>query len=407
MPTTIDSIAQRFVQLALNIDRHLPGYVDAYFGPPEWQASIKQQGPRPVNELQAEAEALAAAVAQDTGPDAQRRDYVSRHITAMQTSLRLLSGERLPLAQEASLLFDVTPAWTAESEFTEIHRRLDDLLPAGGSLAERLQAHKRATEVSYAQAEQLIPLIVAHLRQLTHARFPLPADESFEVYPVSNQPWKAYNWYLGRCRSRIEINTDLPLPVMSLALTMAHEGYPGHHTELSIKETRLVQARGQAEHTVVLINSPACMVAEGIAVHALDILMTEDQQVQWYTTEILPRAGFAHLNAGRELLIARETRQLGGVWDNAAFLLHEDGASPAEVKTYFQRYALTSEPEAGKAVDFISDPLSRSYVFNYGYGEKLLAALFAARGNRDDWFTRLLSEPVTPSQIRAWTVNGA
>ena len=61
--------------------------------------------------------------------------------------------------------------------------------------------------------------------------------------------------------------------------------------------------------------------------------------------------------------------------------------------------------EADKAVEFLSSPLSRSYVFNYDHGGKLLDALFAAQGNVDYWFTLLLTETVTPSQIRAWTAS--
>jgi hypothetical protein len=53
------------------------------------------------------------------------------------------------------------------------------------------------------------------------------------------------------------------------------------------------------------------------------------------------------------------------------------------------------------------DPLRRSYIFNYSMGRQLLADLFAARGDRVDWFRRLLSEPITPSQIRSWTEEGS
>ena len=43
--------SQRFVQLALALDRHIPGYVDAYFGPPEWKEQSIARGPRPITEL--------------------------------------------------------------------------------------------------------------------------------------------------------------------------------------------------------------------------------------------------------------------------------------------------------------------------------------------------------------------
>jgi len=92
-------------------------------------------------------------------------------------------------------------------------------------------------------AHELALEIIAELRRRTQARFPLPDGESFELRIVTNQPWSAYNWYLGDFRSRIDVNTDLPLHVTGLVDLMAHEGYPGHHTEHSLKEARLARER--------------------------------------------------------------------------------------------------------------------------------------------------------------------
>jgi hypothetical protein len=88
MTSTDRTIAQHFVQLALALDRHIPGYVDTYFGPPEWKEQSLANGPRPIDELAQEARNLAAAIEQEPAFDDQRRDYLSRHVTAMQTSLR-------------------------------------------------------------------------------------------------------------------------------------------------------------------------------------------------------------------------------------------------------------------------------------------------------------------------------
>ena len=401
MTTSDVSVPQRFVQLALELDLHIPGYVDAYFGPPEWKEACSARGSLPIGDLARQAESLAADVARDSSLDDQRRDYVARHVTAMQTSLRLLRGEVMSLAEEAALLFDITPAWVDEREFEEAHRQLDDLLPPGASLFDRLDQRKQSIEITYAQAEPLLPVITAHLRELTRERFPLPADESFELFAVSHRPWRAYNWYLGQGKSRIDINTDLPLHITGLANLIAHEGYPGHHTELSIKDTRLFRAQGQMENCLAFLNAPSCLVAEGIAVRALDALLSPEEQIRWHAEEIFPRAGLIHLNAEREYQFARAVRQLDGVWDNAAFLLHDQHQSKAEVGAYFQRYALSRENEADKSVEFLSTP-PRSYVFNYRLGGVLLDELFAAKHDRQHWFTRLLTEPVTPSQIRDW-----
>ena len=55
------------------------------------------------------------------------------------------------------------------------------------------------------------------------------------VKPDSGQPWSAYNWYRGKAQSLVEFNTDVPISMLNILGTMAHEGYPGHHTEGQLK----------------------------------------------------------------------------------------------------------------------------------------------------------------------------
>jgi hypothetical protein len=128
------------------------------------EAASTARGPQPIDDLARQAEALAADIAQDRSLDDQRRDYLARHVTAMQTSLRLLHGEVMPLAEETSLLYDVTPQWVDEREFEDAHRHLDELLQPGASLFDRLNQRKQSSEMSYAQAEPLLPVITVHLR---------------------------------------------------------------------------------------------------------------------------------------------------------------------------------------------------------------------------------------------------
>jgi len=396
------SIGQKYVRLALSIGQHAPGYVDAYFGPAEWRAPADDQGVRPVHVLAREAAELGDAIDDDTEMGPQRRDFLTRQVRAMHTTLRVLQGERLPLIEEAEGFFDITPAWTDEAVFRDAHRTLEELLPPGGTLPERMALKKKSREISVEQTEKLLPFVLEHLRHLTRERFPMPQEETFELKFVSNQPWGAYNWYLGDCHSRIEINTDLPLYIVGLPNLLAHEGYPGHHAELSNKDTRLFQEAGYTEHCVSLLNTPACVVSEGMATCALEVLMDEEVQAAWLSNELLPRAGFGHLNAQQELAIIKARGKLAGVLPNAAFLLHEQGADAREVGDYIQEYSLETEGEARKALEFLSIPLYRSYAFTYHRGSELVRGLFEKKGNRDHWYTRLLSEPVTPHQIRQW-----
>lgn len=395
-------IGEAFIRLALALDQHLPGYIDSYSGPPDWQAQAKAHGPQPLAELAQATSTLASQIAHDNTLDAQRKDYLARHVAAMQTSIRLLQGERMSLADEVEQLYDVRPAFVNESVFEEAHRVLDALLPAGDSLSARMALRNQALEIAVEQAKQVIPYICEHFRQRSRALFPLPNDESMDLVFVKNQPWGAYNWFLGNGRSRIEMNTDLPLRANVLADLIAHEAYPGHHTELSIKEQKLVREAGRWEHRLALINAPSCVLSEGIATSALSMILPEAEWAPWHAKEIFPRVGLAHLNAEREQRIDQAQQQLGGVNGNAAFLLHDQGASVETVSDYVMRYQLTTAAKSRKTVEFLSNPLYRSYTFTYSCGRQLLKDLFAAKAETQHWFTRLLCEAVTPSQIREW-----
>jgi hypothetical protein len=399
---THDTIGEAYVRLALALDQHSQGYVDAYFGPPHWQEQANADGPPPLPALAQQAASLADLIANATTLDAARQSFLARQVAAMQTSIRLLQGERMALADEVEALYDVRPHWIAEAYFVEQQRGLDALLPPGGTLQERMARRKQALELTVAQAQQLLPLIQQHLRQRSHACFPLPADEALDIVFVQDQPWMAYNCYLGGGRSRIEINIDLPLYIHELATYIAHEAYPGHHTELCIKESRLVREAGHMEHTITLLNAPSCVVAEGIATCALSMILPEAEWVDWHATALFPRAGYQHLDAQREYAIEQAVEGLNGVYGNAAFLLHEEGATAAIVSDYLQQYGLLSAPEAAKRIEFLSSPADRAYIFTYSWGQQLLEDLFAQKQDRRHWFQRLLTEAVTPSQIRQW-----
>lgn len=397
---------ERFVRLTLAMDEHIPGYVDAYFGPEEWKTKAKQAGKLSLTELTDQVDQLATEISQTDNLSPQREDFLARHVIAMQMSLRLLCGEKVSLADEVEAIYDVRPTWKDESNFEEAHKLLDEVLPSGGSLKERTLEWERSIEISVERVKELLPLIVKRLRTITNQKFNLPDGDSFTIEFVSNQPWSAYNWYLGYFRSRIDINTDLPLRIDFLPALMAHEGYPGHHTDLTIKERLLVQSLKYYEFTVNLVNAPSALMAEGIATTALKTVMSDDELEEWFREELLPASGLSHIDPKRILAISKAGRKLNGIAGNAAFMLHDQNKSEAEISQYLQRYALSSEKEARQTINFISNPLYRSYIFTYHVGHDLFEELFQ-HGDRDLYFRRMIEEPVTPSLVRQWIFDSA
>src|SRR5215212_370854 len=230
---------EEFVRLALAINEHSPGYVDSYFGPDTWSQEAQQAGRLPLLDLNQRVERLATNVSSANEWGAQRKDFLTHQLNAMQMSLRLLAGESVSLAEEAQALYDIQPAWKDEAYFMEYQKWLDEFLPQGGSLRERLENWQNSIEIPTEKLSELLPFVTTTLRQRAHKKFRLPEEESFIVELVSDQPWMAYNRYLGGYTSRIEINTDIPMRVHGVAITIAHEGYPGHHTELCMKDANL------------------------------------------------------------------------------------------------------------------------------------------------------------------------
>ena len=394
-------VGERFVRLTLAIDEHLPGYVDAFIGPEEWRDQAKQQGKISLSDLFKQTDELAIELSEAKDIDVQRKDYLARHLTAMQMSLRLLSGENVPFADEVQCLYDIQPNWKDESNFEDAHKLLDELLPARGSLRERMTAWKESLEIPVEKVKALLPHIINRLRALTHQKFGLPDGEDFNVEFVSDKPWSAYNWYLGNSTSRIEINTDLPIRITGLPHLIAHEAYPGHHTDLCLKEQKLVKELKYYEFTVNLLYAPSAVMAEGIATTALRTIFTDEELEEWFRQELLPLAGMSHIDAKRIISISHARDKMDGIGGNAAFMLHDQHKSEEEISHYLQRYNFATEQEAKHTIRFISQPHDHSYIFTYHTGYDLLEELFQ-HGDRTHQAKRLMQEPVTPSIVRRW-----
>ena len=110
------TMLEEYVRLALAIDQHRPGYIDAYYEPAEWKEQAEREGKLPLGDLSRRAAALEQAISADASLDAQRKDFLARHVRAMQTTLRLLSGEQLSLADEAEGVYDIRPEWNDEPD---------------------------------------------------------------------------------------------------------------------------------------------------------------------------------------------------------------------------------------------------------------------------------------------------
>jgi hypothetical protein len=245
--------------------------------------------------------------------------------------------------------------------------------------------------------------------------FGLPEGEDLQVSLVTGQPWSGYNWFHGGGRSRVDINTDLPIHAGDVVGTVAHETYPGHHLEHAWKEADLVDRQGRLEASILLINTPECLISEGLANLGRRFAVPEAEAVD-LLVELYERAGLAIASdpaaardaAVREVALGDARRALAAVRGNAAILLHADGRFRDEVLDYLETVGRYAPATAAKRLEFIEHPLWRTYVFVYAEGEALLARwVDAVPGpERPARFGRLLHEPLTPVAVGAVTARG-
>jgi hypothetical protein len=236
--------------------------------------------------------------------------------------------------------------------------------------------------------------LTADFRKRAEDLVGLPQSESIEVEYVSDEPWTAFNYYLGGLRSRIAINTDVAMTPAFVVELVAHEAYPGHHTEHAWKEQQLVRDLGQAEESAVMIGTPASLISEGIAGLAPEILLGDEEQE--VTAAHVAGTGVAYdPDVSRAVQQAR--RPLERVGANIALFIHKEGGSVEEAREYHMRWALASPERAEHAVRFITDPLWRSYVTTYTDGYDLCRDFVNGDPER---FKQLLTRHVTPDDLR-------
>ena len=140
-----------------------------------------------------------------------------------------------------------------------------------------------------------------------------------------------------------------------------HETYPGHHAERACKEHLLVRGRGLLEETLVLVPTPQSLVSEGIA--ALAPPCCSRATAAPALAAVMHDAGI-ELDLAHALAVERALEPCRWAEVNAALMLHEAGASEAEVHAYLERWGLMTPELAAHMIRFFNEPTSRTYMMH-------------------------------------------
>ncbi|MHA1449400.1 MAG: hypothetical protein ACTSP4_08275 [Candidatus Hodarchaeales archaeon] len=393
----LSEFGKNYLLLGLRIGKIIEGYVDSYFGPPELDAAVKLEKPYPIKELLEINEELQKQLV-DQGFEEEREKFLGKMLGAMEASLEIISGKEMAYLEKVNRLYDIQPELVEDELFYNAAEELNGLFTGKGTLTERMNAYRKKRALAKDKLEETFAtgfdIVKKRFVELYDGL--LPDDEEITIKIVNNEPWSAYNWYLGTFKSRIDVNTDIPMEWTRVLPLVSHEGYPGHHAEHVIKEKLLYFEQGRFEHAILLIQTPEAVISEGLANTGIDVMFSSEEKERIALERICPD------NSGENLeqLISQNKamKNLSFFSSNLAIHTHIDGWTDDQIVKYGMEFGFTNEQRIRQQIKFIRDPLWSTYVFNYSIGESMIKRKYGDHPSSSD-FKRFLTSPVLPSDL--------
>jgi hypothetical protein len=401
----LNTLAERYVRLVLDIGEHEEGYIDAYYGPEAWKAEA-QAHPRSLAQLKTDAEALraelaASAAAASDAAEARRARTLEVFVASARFRLDMIEGTRAPFEEEAERLFNLRPVVRPLSEFDAALQRVDSVVPGQGPRAQRVEAFLSRYTIPQDRLTAVMQAAIAECRRRTLAHFDLPEDERFDMELVTGQSWGAYNWYRGGNHSLIQINAGLPIRIDAAVGYGCHEGYPGHHVQ-GIFAERLYRERGFVEYSVLPLYSPLGPLNEGAGDYGVELAFPGEERGAFEARVLYPLAGLDPAGASALEAFKDALDGLDGARLAIAALYLNGEIDRERAIELTQRYQLMSRERAERSVAFAEH--YRSYVINYSTGEDLVRAYIERAGAGQDarWraYESILNQPTLPEHLR-------
>jgi len=344
-----------YCSVALQIDRLVPGYLVYYYGPEKTKKIVEKRKTSPEQVL-SQIRTLADLVDEE---EKIRREFLHKEIVAMETVVRKVLGEEFSYRDEVRKLYDIEPTRISEKEIDNVKNELCDLL-GSSDIRKSLQTWRLSKRATFDQIRTAIGFLKHEYSTRTSKILIMPKEEECAFNLVRNRPWGGYNWYCGSYRSRVEINLDKPVSLLSLPALVAHESYPGHHAEGCIKERFLFHERGLLETSADIMNSPQRVISNSIANIALDLIYEDRRLIYEQLGKLL---GIEV--TGKDLQVSRLLERLEHTRKNAALMMYDEGKTRKEALDYLVEVGLQDARSAEVELRFITKKIWRTHIFCY------------------------------------------
>jgi hypothetical protein len=399
---TINDIAEAYVKLTLNVGQHYSSYIDAYYGPKEWQPV---ENPIELNKLKQVTQQLLTKIKHIQVPKTQeqRKEFLKIQLQSVGVFIQQLLKEPLNFKEESLGLYD---AISPEIDLTQLDLvliKLDQLLPGNLPLNQKYKTFQSQFIIDKSKLDVVFNTAINEARRRTKQHISLPKHESFTIEYVNNKVWSGYNWYKGNSYSLIQLNTDFPIYIDRAIDLASHEGYPGHHVFNSQMEQHLVNNNGWIEYSVYPLFSPMSLLAEGSANYGIQVVFNAEDRLKFEQDILFPLAGLDASKAQQYYQVQALKKELSYI-DNYVAAQYLDGIiDKSRAIELLMKYSLINTKKAEQRIRFIET--NRAYVINYNLGQDLVHKYVdKLTGTRDDnirWniFAELLASPKTASMM--------
>jgi hypothetical protein len=384
-------VGARYLELILRFRRLAPALVDSYVGSAELTARVDAEAPLTESELAQQAADLRAEVAR-LGIERDRIAWLDGQLRGIEAACEWLGGRALSYRELVWRCHGVEAVVADESQFEQAHELVMRELPGRGSPRERFGGWMASQQVRGERLIAGLKALAAELRYRSHQRWGLPDDEDITLELARGQPWAAYAQYQGGLRSLIQVNDELPIAAWRMVELVAHEAYPGHHTEHVCKDVALVGGENRTELSVWVYPTPQALIAEGIAMLAPEILLGDE--IEEVSARCLRPLGIVYDTAGSAAV--RQAKQLLVAVRSNLALMVDEGLDQSGMRAYARRWLLEDDGYVDRVIENLCQQPWPPY--ESCYPEGLRACRRFVDGDPDR-FGQLLREQLTPATL--------
>ena len=379
-PATTDLDAA-YIRLTLGVGQYVPGLVNHYLGPSEWQQAVIADPPS-LEMLRNHAVSVATAVQQSKLPE-NRQKRLLRRVRALLWLIRSLNNEQIIFSEQVRMLLDVQPESVDESFFQTAHETLEAVLPGTGSLTERWTDWQATFTIPMAKAKHLLPSLLTELGSLwqkdsQQGLNSIAVSATVGADEIAYQPGELVLPAAGSVRID---------RLFHLAARWGHGG--AHSLHLAAKQR---YKAGNQEEAVSLNLGPDQILAQGLSLAWLPSLNLYENALP----ELFELAGLTAVPAAELQAIHLAEDALQWALANSAVLLHGQQLRPRAVRRYLMANALCDQETAVTHLERLSNPTSAAHVFAPLIGGPLINAWL---GQEDHSLNDLLTDPPVPSTM--------